>query len=102
MNGLLINGPILWIWLVEFSAFYVFYGQTIHDHYHLGITQGDAPYAGIVIGQFEGALFQSFVIKCKAYTLPMQQLNLIALPVDENKYIAAAWVVFQVVLYQAR
>lgn len=83
-----------------FSTFYVFYGQTIHDHYHLRITQGDAPYAGIILRKFEGAFFQSFVIKCKANTLPMQQLNLIALPVDENKYIATAWVVFQIILYQ--
>ena len=85
-----------------FSPLDIFYGQPIHDHYHLGVTQGDAPYTGIILRKFEGAFFQPFIIKCKADALPMQQFDFVALPVDENKNIATAWVVFQVVLYQAR
>lgn len=85
-----------------FSLFNVFYGQSINQHHHLGITQGNASRPGIIGGDFKGAFFQTFIVQRKADPLPVQQLDLVAAPVDEDKYISIEGVIAKRVLHNPR
>lgn len=90
------------IWIIRFSFLDVFDGQSINEHYDLGIAQGDASGIGIIGGNFKSAFFQAFVVKGETHALPMQQLDFIPPSVDEDEYITVQRIAFKGVLYQTR
>jgi len=75
--------------------------EKFQDLYAIEQKARDTSGSIIILWQLKGAIFQTFVIERKAYTLPMQQFDFIALFVDEDKYLPIAGITFKNVLHDA-
>ena len=70
----------------------VFNGQPIHQQYHTGIVQLDAYHLFSIARNFKGAAFQSLVVQMITTSVPMKQLGLVSVLINEKVHIATAGV----------
>jgi hypothetical protein len=84
-----------------FFLFNIFYRDTVNEHHHLRIAQAVTAGFNVIPGMFEGAGFQSLVIKDEAAACPMKQFYFVAGFVDKDIYITAHGRLTEFVLNQA-